>query len=848
MPYRTLSYILLHICNILAWGRYVSFDPSASSFAPGIRALSRILWVTLPGWVLASIPLPESLLPGGGPEAPVTRTFAERPGRPDNPLFLWVFTSIVCSHLPICGTYRTGRFAINRHAVVESARRSLMNYGKESIMRRSPGGRLSVLAATAVCGLLLGAGATRADGLQVENAKAVRRDETTAIVQFDITWSNSWRHASFFDAAWVFFKVRVDDKSGWQPVRLAADPASLGSSGAASKVLNPAGFGQAQGTPLEFVVPDGDDGFVGMIVRRAADGVGVVDARKVTAVWDLAGNGKLNAELRAFGIEMVYIPEGPFYVGRGNGEIAPFAGKGYGGMELNWLYRHSGKLDETAEPLPFKFNIGDLYTWGVGTTKGDTPAYKVTSADAIPTGRQKGQLWAVDLTPEDGGEIPAAFPNGYAGFYCMKHAYPTAGQYADFLNALTEAQAKPRYYANGHGQAIARSGESPNFTYAAPHPDARCPWLSFTDGAVWAAWAGLRPMTELEYEKACRGPQPAIPNDATPSYWGIHDVMVLSIYERPVSIGNAIGRAFRGTHGRGTPELPPDWPPDIRGAILRSDYFFGGGHQPGHLLTAGRAPAVYANADRAGGYATSGSPNYAWTFAGWRGARSAPAGDTGVGPVTGALDLETLHAARLKEPLRADGVLDEWGEPKPAVSISSPAFVFPIHLRFPSVFGSDPWGGADDLSAKAYLAWDGEALCVAAEVTDDRHVNGQTGANIWNGDAMQVGLVNQAGDHWNVGAALTEQGAAFHQWDGRGDALTKTATYGVARDDAAGVTRYEMRLPLADIGVKPGAECSFYLMFFDDDDGKGCHHRLQWVPGKTKTFMRRLYPRFVLGE
>ena len=41
-----------------------------------------------------------------------------------------------------------------------------------------------------------------------------------------------------------------------------------------------------------------------------------------------------------------------------------------------------------------------------------------------------------------------------------------------------------------------------------------------------------------------------------------------------------------------------------------------------------------------------------------------------------------------------------------------------------------PWQGPKDLNATIYLAWDGEALCVGAEVTDDRHVNTQTLGNI----------------------------------------------------------------------------------------------------------------------
>ena len=378
------------------------------------------------------------------------------------------------------------------------------------------------------CSLLLSAGAARSDNLRIENVTAAPRDDATATVKFDISWENSWRHRSFHDAAWVFFKVRVGNKSPWQPIRLVAD-----------KVVNPSGYGQAQGgTPLDFVVPAGDDGFVGMFVRRAGEGKGPVAAQGITAVWELAANKGFpkdlkGASIRAFGIEMVYVAEGPFYLGSG-------------GKELNRFHRY---VDNSQVNL-------------------ETPAYLVKDGGAIPTGRQPGKLWATGIAPEDNSEIPSSFPNGYAAFYCMKFPHITNAQYAGFLNTLTEPEAKGRYYPGFLGNAIQRSGDPPKYTYTASAPDGRCSWLSWADGAAYAAWAGLRPMTEMEYEKAIRGPQEPDPRyDATPSYWGVSDVNQGEM-ERPVSAGTAAGLKFGGTHGRGTAAVPADWPTDLFGSAV----------------------------------------------------------------------------------------------------------------------------------------------------------------------------------------------------------------------------------------------------------------------------------------
>ena len=231
--------------------------------------------------------------------------------------------------------------------------------------------------------------------------------------------------------------------------------------------------------------------------------------------------------------------------------------------------------------------------------------------------------------------------------------------------------------------------------------------------------------------------------------------------------------------------------------------------------------------------------------------RTAPAGDALAGPVARRFEAGTVRpVARLGRRFRGDGVLDEWGEP--ALSLGGADDVFPVYRRFVpfDYYGwlLEPWQGPGDISAKVYLGSDDTALCVAAEVTDDPHFNTKTGDAISSGDCLQMGLVTADGVHWNIGAALTKEGVAFHQWEGKGDTLLKTAGCAVTRDDKAKITRYELRLPLAALGLKPSTDFGFNVVFFDDDDGNENLYWLQLAPGLTHLVNTKLYPRFVLDN
>jgi formylglycine-generating enzyme required for sulfatase activity len=121
------------------------------------------------------------------------------------------------------------------------------------------------------------------------------------------------------------------------------------------------------------------------------------------------------------------------------------------------------------------------------------------------------------------------------------------GDYRDFLNTLTYTQQTSRAVNvtgiagtgalsntnnNRNGIDMQTPGVAASFTPAvyacnldgdANYNEAvdgewiACNFLGWIDGCAYVDWAGLRPMTELEYEKACRGDQAAVSGEYA---WG----------------------------------------------------------------------------------------------------------------------------------------------------------------------------------------------------------------------------------------------------------------------------------------------------------------------------------------
>lgn len=261
-------------------------------------------------------------------------------------------------------------------------------------------------------------------------------------LNFTISWDNSWRvtnNPNNWDAVWIFVKRRDCAAIQWHHADLSDLDAD-----------------HTAGTPL---LADAYIDKKGVMLYRTAAGAGNISNVSIQLKLDAPPAG--NYEYKIFGIEMVYVPQGAFYLGDGSPSLA-------------YIFKTGNTLN------PFLL-IGEA-------------ALLVSPAGS--------NLWTTSNTV-GAFTLPAAFPKGYNAFYCMKYEI-SQGQYADFLNTITQDAFFNHYDANKNNVArYTISGAWP--AMAAGVPDRACNWISIDDLMAYLDWSALSPLTELEYEKACRG-------------------------------------------------------------------------------------------------------------------------------------------------------------------------------------------------------------------------------------------------------------------------------------------------------------------------------------------------------
>ena len=434
-------------------------------------------------------------------------------------------------------------------------------------------GLAAALAAASV--VALSGGSAWANGLTITNGEVLDQntDQNTVSVKFDVSWQNAWKDGVNHDGVWLFMKYSDDDGTTWKHATMAISG------------TNPSGFSAGSGTPIEIVVPQD---LKGALLRKTTSGTGLVSTTGVKVVWDYGLDGvepnKVLSSLvvKLFAVEMVYVPQGAFYAG------------------------------DSASTAAFQQGSADADAWYVSSPG---PIQVTNSASDAFYYVSSGYL-GEDATGS-AFSISPFFPNGFNGFYMMKYEV-TEGEWVSFFNTLTDAQKTSRDVTDGSGKGTDGVHQRNTIAWtsgkaASSRDDRAANYLSWADGCSFADWAGLRPMTELEFEKAARGNGTAPVaeefawgtasitaassitgaesgsetassganaafNNVTftggdggqgplrsgifatqstgrvASGAGFYGAMELSgnLTERVVSVGNSQGRAFAGTHGDGT--------------------------------------------------------------------------------------------------------------------------------------------------------------------------------------------------------------------------------------------------------------------------------------------------------
>ena len=427
--------------------------------------------------------------------------------------------------------------------------------------------------------------------------------------------NNAWHNDKNHDAVWLVFKLVVPNGEGYYPLKLKTEGHHVVHN-LKNNRLSPS-FRVADDGSGIFIYPS-TKGFRGDVAWRLRF---ELDTQFKESGWLQQRMSK--SQLQIYGLEMVYIPAGGFTLGDPDTTALNFGA----------FYRSNdeGEFDGLIQ-------IKDENT-------------------AIEIGKKKGQLAYRNGSPEYQGDmegiIPASFPKGTKAFYIMKYELKQ-GEYTNFLNTLSNAGSFNRanfsgkdYYKN-RGTIGLKNGK-----YIAEKPERACNYISWNDACAFADWAGLRPMTELEFTKACRGPNAPQAREYAwntgnknrlsryvnaegdlvwsqdldesqlnddnrdifgASYYWVMDLSGGALWERCITIGNSKGRAFEGSHGDGRVSWyayanNEDWPqghPEDEGWGFRGGGFYYQNRQYGefnpHSPIAFRRFGAWAGGNRSVAY------------------------------------------------------------------------------------------------------------------------------------------------------------------------------------------------------------------------------------------------------
>lgn len=324
---------------------------------------------------------------------------------------------------------------------------------------------------------------SRANNIQITNVSVSGTNVT-----FDIAWENSWNsmnnvdtnYPRNWDAAWIFVKVQSNADNLWKHQNVSTTSAAHSVTG---------GILQAD------AVSDG----VGVFIRRTNPGSGNVSATATLSMQSLPA-GVLN--FKVFGIEMVNIPQGSFYVNDGGS-----AGNRFNNYTVTSSAVTSGSLFGGQPTLAANYPTGYQAIYSA--------KYETSNAQMVD--------FLNCLTYDQQLNLTDNAPNGVRNTIAFSTGSSNANKIIE-IDTPGVSATKPAIYGNNYTQDAIHNNVNDGQNIA-------CIAFTVQRAIAYLDWCGLRPMTDMEYEKICRGtkytgvPNPRVLNEYP---WGTTNLTAYS--------------------------------------------------------------------------------------------------------------------------------------------------------------------------------------------------------------------------------------------------------------------------------------------------------------------------------